>query len=154
MFEARLDYMVNFRSVWPGKSICCINSIYAQNKCTRAETGGPERGRFYPLGHADQKAQLTASSQPLPAPFFWCHLVLQAQMSTAPEKPYLSPQRMGGGEEAGVLGLGTPVHCYPRPGAKGKGGQAAHAFYDLATSQNSKQRGKQLAPEPSGQRRS
>lgn len=52
MFEARLDYMANFRSIWPlkGFSICCINSIYIQNKCTRAETGGPEKGRIYPLG--------------------------------------------------------------------------------------------------------
>lgn len=66
----------------------------------------------------------------------------------------MSPQGMQEREKAGVLGLEHLCTLIPGPGAKGEGRQAEHTFYDLATSQNSKQRGKQLAPEPSGQRRS
>lgn len=135
---------------------------------------GPERRSSYPKATQQmfskiRKPYVRTASHPAtntlllllePWSFPWSCLVPMSYMSTILGEATASPRPPVGGEREEWLllfrglcaeGILKPALLLCAPGAKGRraGRQAVHTFYGWATSQNSKQRGRQLAPEPS-----
>lgn len=126
---------------------------------------GPEKGRSYPrvtrqmflkIRKLDSLTASHPSAIPLPVllepwSFPWYYLVPMPDMSTILSEA-TTPRPPVGGESLllfrGSCAKGILMPCCHVPQEQRAGRQAVHTFYGWATSQNSKQRGRQLAPEP------
>lgn len=112
-----------------------------------------QRGKVSALGVIQIRKQNS-----LPAPTLSHSILLAPPGSTGSDvncyREALPVSSVAGRRGGWYARAGNTCTLLSQARSKGQRQQAAHAFYDLATSQNSKQRGKQLAPEPSGQRRS
>lgn len=130
---------------------------------------GPEKGHSYPrvirqmflkIRKLDSLTASHPSAIPLPVllepwSFPWYYLVPMPDMSTILGEATTPRPPVGGEREfccssGALVPKGSSCLVVMCPRSKGQAGrQAVHTFYGWATSQNSKQRGRQLAPEPS-----